>query len=357
MSFARPELAWLAALLPLLVGVAVYLYARRRRRVASALGGQLMADRLGAGDLGRFPAGRLALLAPAAVVLGLALAGPEWGFAPTQGTVRAGNVVLAMDVSNSMLATDVPPSRLTQERLLAERLLRELGGDRIGLVAFAGQGYVLSPLTVDHGALQLYIDALDPEILSRGGTALSSAIRQATDVVRGDQGGGQHAVVLVSDGEALEDRDAVVQAAERARSAGVIIHTVGVGTTQGARVPDVDPETGQQTGWIHDVDGSIVVSKMEPELLQRVARITGGSYVHLGEAGATEALLARLRGLERGRTDASGRRMELQDRTGWFVAAALILLVLDVLRGRREETADGRLFRFRRPRFMGGANT
>ncbi len=354
MSFARPMLLWLAAVLPLALLAGVLIYARRRRRVARALGGVPMAQRLGAGELGRFPSLRLALLLLAGGALGLAAAGPQWGFAAAEGRTRALDLVLALDVSNSMLASDLQPSRLERERLLASQLLRELAGDRIGLVAFAGQGYVLAPLTIDHGALQLYIDALDPEILSSGGTALSSAIRQATDVVRAEDTGGDRAVVIVSDGEALEDEQAILESAERAKTAGVIVHTVGVGTPEGARVPDVDPETGQVVGWIHDLDGSIVVSRLNEPLLQRIARITGGTYVHLGEAGSSQRLVSVLQGMRRGVTDSRGRRLELQDRTGWFVAFALLLLAIDALIARREITSGPMLRRPRlwRPKLM-----
>ncbi len=339
MSFARPDLLWLAAALPLVVAVAVVFYARRRRRVARALGGSAMALRLGAGDLDRFPAGRLALLALAATAVGLAAARPQWGYAAATGHVRALSLVLTLDASNSMRVGDVAPDRLERERLLAERVLRELGGDRIGLIGFAGQAYVLSPLTVDHSALQLYVDALDPDILSAGGTALSSALRQATDLIATDQAAGDQAVVLVSDGEALEDEDAVIQAAERAKAAGVIVHTVGVGTPAGGRVPEIDPGTGRVAGWAHDVDGSVVVSKLNEPLLRRIARITGGTYIHLGEAGATERLLSVLRSMRRGVTDAAGNRIELQDRSAWFVGVALLLLALDALADRRARRA------------------
>ncbi|MGH7476134.1 MAG: vWA domain-containing protein, partial [Longimicrobiales bacterium] len=287
------------------------------------------------------PALRAALLLVAALALGLAAAGPRWGFEAVEARSRSSSIVLALDASNSMLATDLEPNRLQRERLFASRLLRELSGDRLGLIVFAGRGYVLAPLTVDHSALQLYLDALDPQILSAGGTAISSGLRQATDLARGDESGAERAVVLVTDGEALEERGLVLEAAERAAAAGVVVHTVGVGTAAGARIPDVDPGTGAIRGFIRDVDGSIVVSRLDEALLRDVAGITGGTYVHLGEAGATERLLDRLRSLERAPTDAAGRRLEPKDRTGWFVGIALALLVLDAWLARRERPTHG----------------
>lgn len=319
-SFARPELLWLVGLVPLVLIVAALRYGTRRAAVSRLLGAPAATRRRT----------RAVAVGVAGLALGLAAAGPQWGLEAVQGTTRALNIVVALDVSNSMLAGDVEPSRLERERLLASRLLRELRGDRIGLVAFAGRGYVLSPLTVDHGALQLYIDALDPTIASAGGSAISSGLRQATDLVRGeDPGNGSRAVVLVTDGEALEDRSAVIEAAERAASAGVLVHTVGIGTEAGARVPAVDPETGRGAGFVRDVDGSIVVSRLDEPLLREVAQITNGIYVQLGEAGSTERLLHALRSLERSRADALGRRLEPVERTGWLVALALLCIAVE----------------------------
>jgi Ca-activated chloride channel homolog len=331
MSFAHASWLWLCLALPAALVLAFLLYVRRRRRVARSFGGAELAQRLGAGELARFPLRRLLLVAGAAAALGLAVAGPRWGLEPTEEHARALDLVLAMDVSNSMRAQDIQPSRLSWERAFATRTLQELGGDRIGLVAFAGQAYVLSPLTVDHSALQLYIDALDPGILSAGGTAISAGIRQATDLLRGDPSDGRRIILLITDGEALEQQDQVIQAAERARRAGVEVNTVGVGTAAGARVPNIDPETGDVHGWMHDVDGSTVVSKLDEPLLQRVARMTGGTYVHLGEAGSSDRILSALQGMERGVTDSQGRRLEPHDRSDWFIGLALLLLALDVL--------------------------
>src|SRR5690606_31305732 len=174
----------------------------------------------------------------------------QWGREVVETQNRALDIVLAVDVSKSMWAQDLSPDRLERARLLVRRLLRELPGDRIGLVAFAGRAYVLSPLTVDHGALHLYLDALDPAIVSQGGSSLASAVRQATDLVRSREGTrSDRAVVLVTDGEALEEQAEVISAAERAAAAGVVVFTVGVGTPAGAPVPERDPVTGADLGF------------------------------------------------------------------------------------------------------------
>src|SRR5690606_32462792 len=145
------------------------LYARRRRRVAQALGELSLLERLGGRGLAAFPWRRVLLVVPAAAALGFATLGPRWGTRDEVTESRSANVVLTMDISKSMLAPDVAPDRLERARLLARRIVREMRTDRIGLVVFAGRAYVLSPLTTDHGALDLYLDALDPQIVSQGG--------------------------------------------------------------------------------------------------------------------------------------------------------------------------------------------
>lgn len=337
MTFARPDLLWLTAVLPALAALGVYGYFLRRRRVARRLGESALVARLGGADLARFPTRRFLLVAPAALLIALAAAGPQWGTQRVETHGRALNLALALDVSRSMLARDLAPSRLERERLLASRLLRELRGDRIGLVAFAGRAYTLAPLTTDHSALQLYVDALDPEIVSQGGSSLALAITQATDLVRGEQRGTRdRVVVLMTDGEALEEEGAVLSAAKRAASFGVVIHTVGIATPAGAPIPELEAGMGHIVGYKRDPDtGETVVSRLGDKLLERVARETSGRYVRIDQAGATDRLLAEIRGMER-TAAADGTRLVPRERYAWFIALALLLLSLDAIfeRGR-----------------------
>lgn len=334
-NFARPDWLWLALALPAVVGVAVWLWRRRVHRVGAAFGERLLVERLGLEMLAHVPAARIALLLLAAASLGLAAAGPQWGQRRIEGRSSARDVVLALDVSKSMLARDLEPSRLEQERLLARRLMRAMSSDRFGLVAFAGRAYVLSPLTTDHGALALFIDALDPDIVSYGGSALSAAIRQATDLARGDRPTtAQPAVVLVTDGEALEQTEGVLQAADRAAQLGVTLHTVGVGTSAGSLVPNVDARTGRTMGFVEDEHGARVVSRLNPELLREAARRGGGQYVELARSGSTDRLIEALRSVAAQQAP-GGARVEPVDRSAWFLGLALIALGLEAWLERR----------------------
>jgi Ca-activated chloride channel homolog len=329
--FANTDFLVLALVLPILVGSAVWLYYRRRKRVAAALGDSKLLARLGGGDLTRFPTLRLLLLTLAALALGLAAAEPRWGMRDLESRTQSRSIVFALDISKSMNARDVLPNRLERERVLARRVLRELASDRIGLVVFAGRAYILSPLTTDHGALQLYVDALDPEMVSQGGSSLASALGQAVDLARGPTGRTSGAaVVVVSDGEALEEEGSIAQAIRQANRYGVVVHTVGIGTEEGARIPEIDPRTHQVTGYKTDPYGEVVVTKLDEKALTSVASQTGGKYFRLDQAGATSALMRELKTLERSSGE-QRRRTEKKDQSIWFVLAALLFLVADHL--------------------------
>lgn len=331
MSFARPDLLLLLPLLVLAALAAVFAFVRRRRRVARLLAERGLLERIGGAGLLDFPRRRAVLLAVAAAALAVAFAGPRWGTRVAEGRSQSLDVVLALDVSKSMWARDVAPDRLERERLFARRLLRGLAGDRLGLVVFAGRAYVLSPLTVDHSALQLYLDALDPTVVSQGGSSLAAAIVQASGLARGSTDtGADRAIVVISDGEALDDRDAVLNAADRAAGAGIPVYTVGVGTPEGARVAERNAVTGEDEAFKREPGGQLVVSRLDEELLRDVAARTGGLYVRVTDAGAADRLLDRLRALERAEV-APGRRIEAVDRTAWFLLIALLCLTADAL--------------------------
>jgi Ca-activated chloride channel homolog len=329
-SFDDPRLLWLALALPAAVALGMWSWTRRRRHAARVLGSVALLERMGAGDLRTLPVTRLLLLCLAAAALGVAAAGPRWGLETVEEAGLAGDLVLALDVSRSMLAADVTPDRMERQRILARRVLREMPGDRIGLVAFAGRAYALTPLTPDHGAIQLYLDALDPDIVSQGGSTLSTAIRQATDLARGPHDAGRGAVLLVSDGEALEERDAVLRSADRASQLGITIHTVGVGTTQGGPVPARPSADGRIQGYTRGPEGEIVVSRLDEDLLREVARRAGGRYFWLGDAGSTDAVVRTLQGLDRTEGEARAGVRE-RPRYAWFVLISLVLLAVDGL--------------------------
>lgn len=333
--WADPFLLHLIALLPVLVLVGILLGWRRRRDVAEALGDAALVRRLAGTDLRAFPRRRAALLLPAAALLGVAAAGPRWGAALAAPDSTQGDVVLVLDASNSMLAEDVPPSRLEREREAARMLVDRLGG-RVALVAFGGSGQVLSPLTSDAPALHLYLDALSPEIVNQSGTSLYSALRHALALLGpAGPGGSPGSIVLVSDGEALDPPRMVDLSVEEAARRGVPVHTVGIGTTAGGPVPDIEELSGRRIGFKREPDGSVATSRLDEATLRRIARATGGTYTAATDARALAALAATA---ARGGRAQRVRGESLPDnRYAWPLALALVLIAIDALaeRGRR----------------------
>lgn len=245
---------------------------------------------------------RAVLFAVGVGLLGAAAAGAVTG----RGTPRVvgdTQTVLMLDASNSMLAEDVEPSRLERQRELARTLARRLGGS-VGVVYFAGAGYVLSPLTTDRGAVLSYVEAVRPASVGRGGSSLAPGLSQALDVLAGGDAGASRSVVLFSDGEETRDEplDDVIA---RAVAAGVRVHTVGLGTSEGGTIPlghdaavsDSARESAlvgagdtRAREYLRGPDGEVVVTRLEEESLRAIADTTGGVYV----PGSPEGLAALL---------------------------------------------------------------
>lgn len=322
--------AWIwIGLLAALAGVGlVYAWYRRRRRALDALGSSGMLERLTKLDLTGSPYRRAALIAAALALMGLALAGPQWGAQEVEEQTRGLSVVLALDISESMWAEDTRPNRLERERLEARRLVTELVGHRIGLVAFAGSAYLLSPLTIDHGALHLYLDAIDPTLAGTPGSSPAQAIREAVSLLQADGSeGGDRAIVVLSDGEAHDEEREVLSAARMAAAERIRIYALGVGSEQAEPIPRYDRLGERVPGFKLDANGEIVLSRMRSEPLAGAARATGGFWARVDEGGVSR-VLAALSELREGR-GAVTRGVRWTPRFQWFVAGALLFLMMD----------------------------
>jgi Ca-activated chloride channel homolog len=223
----------IAGVIPVVVIWLTVLALRRRAVRLARLGSSGVTRRLGTVAF-RSPVFRPVRLGLAALLMGLAFAGPRWGLDRALMNQSGVDVVLALDASTSMLAEDDRPSRLERMKQEVRRLRAMSQGDRFGLLAFAGRSYVLTPLTVDDGALLLFLDNLDPSVVGMAGSSLAATIRQGVSLLSLNRGGGDRAVVLMSDGEAFEDSSEIMDAAKRAREQGVFLITVGFGSTQGS---------------------------------------------------------------------------------------------------------------------------
>jgi len=241
-----------------------------------------------------------------------------------------------------MLAEDVAPSRLERARLSILRLIQGLDGDRIGLVAFAGDAFVQSPLTVDYSAAGMFLNAMSPDLMPVQGTDLGAALRVSLDAL--EQGARDaRVVVVVTDGE---DQEADFES-ELARAAemGVRVHVVGVGTTEGVPIPVYD-EQGRRTGFLRDEEGAVVTTRLGDETLRRVAERTGARYVRAGAGGsALDDLVDELAGGE-GEAIEERQVTQFEEQYQIFLALALALLVAEWLLPERRRVARAWAGRF-----------
>ena len=328
------ELPWLLPLAIVLPALLVVLLRRSRRHREERL------TRLGALDVVRrlVPAAtlggtgwRAARLALAAACAGIAIAGPRWGFERTTVTSSGVDLVLAVDASMSMLATDEKPSRLERVKQEIRRLRALSPGDRVGLLAFAGRSYVLSPVTVDGGALDLFLDNLDPSVVGQAGTNLAGTIAQGTALLALTKSGADRALVVLSDGEGFEPREELMKAAQQAASQRVSLVTVGFGTTAGGTIPIRD---GAGTAEKRDDQGQVVITRYSPDLLRAAAEAAGGTFIPAeatDKASRIKGALSRLR--TRARSTQTGEN--LVPRYQWFLLPAVLLLWLDTVLGGR----------------------
>ena len=326
MTFDYPWILALAVLLPAAVGVVLLRGGRLRRARLERFGDLDVVSRLMPGALAQSAGWRAARLAGACALAGVALAGPRWGLERNVTRTRGFDMVLALDVSLSMRATDVRPDRLERMKQEVRRLRAMSPGDRIGLIVFAGRSYVLSPLTVDEGALDLFLDNLDPSIVGQPGSSLARAIRQGTDLLSLGSSGADRALVVMSDGEAFEPEADVVAEARRAGEKGISLVTVGFGTTAGSTIPVRAPD-GTMTVK-RDDRGQVVITHYVPGMLQAAAQAAHGTFI---DAAATDKAarirdaLSTLRTQQRTSVGAETRTPRYQ----LFLLPAVLLLLLD----------------------------
>jgi len=324
MEWHTPQFLYL--ILPLCVswGVLALFSDKRRQRAREAFVAQPMWSRvLPLPSRKRFFS-KLALQQLAFIAGLMGLAGPQFGTQLEQVVPRGSDLYVLIDVSRSMLAEDVPPSRLERAKTDVSALVNRLEGERVGLIAFAGQAVVKCPLTVDYDSFRRALNELDPNSAPRGGTAIGDAIRKAIEVFHAKAERDQ-AVLLITDGDDQESYP--LEAANVAAERKVTIFTVGLGDTdQGARVPQ---KANSSTFMEHD--GQQVWSKLDGKLLQEISIATSGVYIPAGTRSYDlgELYVNHLQG-RRGDAEASQQRIRKSERFQIFLAIALIALLADL---------------------------
>lgn len=268
-------------------------------------------------------------------LMALALARPQWGFSWEELKQKGNDVFIAIDTSKSMLAEDVKPNRLARAKREVRDLLQLLKGDRIGLIAFAGTSFVLSPLTLDAAAVRLFLDDISVDLLPQGGTAIAQAIEKAAASFPGKEK--KHKIlILLTDGEDLQG--GAVAAAKKAEAEGVRIYTVGVGTPEGAPIPAVD-STGTRS-FIKDKNGQTVLSKLDLTTLSQLSPAPPSAS--LAQVYEKYILPMEKKELE------TRRQKKYEERFQWPLFLALVLLFFAWLLPERKEERGGLLKRLKK---------
>jgi Ca-activated chloride channel family protein len=338
MRFAYPQMLWLLAVVGMLLALFLVWAWRRKQSLISSFVHHRLLPRL-TGDVSRTRQKvRLALLGVATFCALLALARPQWGFEWEEARQRGLDVVVALDVSKSMLAEDVRPNRLVRAKLAALDLARLTRSDRVALVPFAGIAYVQCPLTLDFEAFRQNVDVLDVNLMPQGGTAMARAIGTAQSAFK-DAGDNDKVLVILSDGE--DHDEGALKAARDAARAGLRFFTVGVGTPEGDLLRE--PDRDGSLAYLKDPQGNVVQSRLNESLLQQIAREGDGFYLPLRDAGAIETLyeqgLAHL-----SRSDQATRLIRrFNERFHWPLGVAAALLLIELFLSERVRTS-------RRPR-------
>lgn len=261
------------------------------------------------------------------ILLVLTLARPQWGEIKREIQRKGVEMIFLVDTSLSMLAEDIGASRTQKAKLEMKSFLKQLKGDRVGIVTFAGSGFVQSPLTLDYDAFVLFANSIQVGYIPDAGTSLSEAIRSAVNAFPKSKQK-NHVVIMLSDGEHLEGD--VASAIRTAREARVRIYTMGLGTKEGAPIP-LRSEQGKVSGYKKDRNGEVVITKLNEELLKQIAEETGGLYFPATPSEReVEWIYQHLQNLEK-KEFKQRLVFEREDHFQLFLGFAILLLLVEVL--------------------------
>jgi Ca-activated chloride channel family protein len=325
MQFEHPNLLWLLLVVPPALALFFWWGERVKRKLLTQFIEARLLTTLTAGVSPARRKFRFTLLIAAVTLLIVAIARPQYGYDKEEVHQSGLDIVVAVDTSKSMLATDIAPNRLERAKLAALELMQTAKADRLGLVAFAGDAFLSCPLTSDDTAFQQSVQALDVNSIPQGGTALAAAINTALTAFKEQDH--HKALVLITDGE--DNDEGALASAEKAAKAGLKIFTIGIGSTEGTLVRVPDGNGGSD--YIRDDKGQVVKTKLNEQLLQQIATAAGGFYLPLRGADTIETLYER--GLAPMPKSEGQERLvrRYHEQFHWPLAAAMLLLLVEFL--------------------------
>jgi len=267
---------------------------------------------------------RLILLLVALTSIIIGMANPQMGSKMEKIKRQGVDIIIAIDVSRSMLADDVQPSRLERAKQIVSKLIDRMANDRVGLIVFAGEATLQMPLTVDYAAAKLFLKTVNPEVVGTQGTAISQAIQVAR--YNFNQEEEKHkALILITDGE---DHEAgAISKAREAFDEGVVIYTMGIGSTEGARIPVM--QDGRKVGYMKDGKGGEVMSKLDETVLREISEASNGQFFRVqGASGEITQILSELGDLEKKEFE-DRVFTDYEDQFQYFILLGLLLLLVE----------------------------
>ena len=337
LRFEDPIYLWLLLVIPLLFLLRVAGWRMKMRKTKKFADPALLAQL--APDVSKYrPTVKFWLQMAAIAVLVLMLARPQMGTKVSHEKRNGIEAIICMDISNSMKAEDVVPSRLDKSKMLVESMVDHFTNDKVGLVVFAGDAFVQLPITSDYVSAKMFLQNIDPSLIGTQGTDIARAIQVAMHSFTQQKQLGR-AIIVITDGE--DHEGGAEKAAEEARKKGINVFILGVGDAKGAPIPD------GQGGYLKDAAGQVVMSALNEAMCQQVAKAGKGTYIHVDNTSdAQDELNDALTRLQKGETD-SVIYSEYDEQFQAFGIIALLLLIADVclLEARNPMTRNWRLFK------------
>lgn len=323
--FEHSQYLWVLCLVPVMLIALIMLSAWKKKALKSLGDSNLFYSIIPDYSSGKTITKNI-LLILAYIFLVLGIANPQIGSKLQEVKRKGVDVMVALDLSNSMLAEDIKPNRITAAKLALSKFIDELKNDRIGLVVFGGQAYTQLPITTDFAAAKLFLSTITTKMIPTQGTAIGLAIEQSMSAFDFENSTSK-VIVVITDGENHED-DAI-DVAKAAQEKGVIIHTIGLGSIQGSPIPLY--KNGRQTGFMKDNQGNSVVTKLNIDMLKEIAGAGSGLFVqaHSGNVGLNY-ILDEIDSMEKSEF---GTKVytDYEDRFQYFIGISMLLLVFEVL--------------------------
>ncbi len=340
--FAHPDFLYLLLLLPAVILLFI-LNEIRKRKALKRLGDVTLVSGLVPEMSGIRPVIKFILQLIAVSSGIIMLSRPQFGSKIEDVKKQGVEVIIALDVSNSMLAEDIQPNRLTRAKQAITRLVDDLDNDKIGLIVFAGDAYIQIPITTDYISAKMFLSAINPNMVPKQGTAIGAAINLgARSFSPGD--GKSKAMIIITDGENHEDDP--VKEAEEAAKAGIVIHTIGIGSTDGVPIPLLN---NGKKDYLKDVNGNTVVTKLDEEILKKIALSTNGNYVRASNSNiGLDEIYAQIKKMKKQDLE-STMYTEYNDQFQIFAALAILMLFADfiIMERKNRRLANIRLFKFK----------